>query len=58
MLSDSGLSADDVLAGNVPGLDPVEIITDVGQRVLACDEYERCMRLLPGLLAEYGYAAE
>src|ERR1700674_4356944 len=53
MLSDAGLSVLDVLAGNVPALDPVEIITEVWERELEYDEYERCMRLLPDLLAEY-----
>ena len=57
-LWDSGLSMDDVLAGNVPGLDPVEIIVEVWERVLEYDEYEWCMRLLPDLLAEYGYPVE
>jgi len=54
MLSDSGLSMCDVLAGNVPGLDPVEIITEMWERALESDEYQRCRRLLPDLLAEYG----
>jgi hypothetical protein len=53
MLSDSGLTVDDVVAGKVPGLDPVEIIVEVWERVLEYDEFERCMRLLPDLLAEY-----
>jgi hypothetical protein len=53
MLSDSGLSVHDVLARNVPGLDPVETITEVWERMLEYEEYERCMRLLPDLLAEY-----
>jgi hypothetical protein len=57
-LWDSGLSVLDVLEGNVPGLDPVEIITEVWERALECDEYQRCMRLLPDLLAEYGYPVE
>jgi len=52
-LSDSGLCVRDVLAGNVPGFDPVEIIVEVWERMLEYDEYERCMRLLPELLAEY-----
>jgi len=41
MISDSGLSVRDVLAGNVPGLDPVEIIVEVWERVLEYAEYER-----------------
>jgi hypothetical protein len=53
MLSDAGLSVLDVLAGNVAGLDPVEIIVEVWECELEYDEYERCMRLLPGLIAEY-----
>ena len=57
-LRDSGMSVLDVIAGNVPGLDPVEIITEVWERVLEYDEYERCMDLLPGLLADYGYPVE
>ena len=57
-LWDSGLSVLDVVAGNVPGLDPVEIIVEVWERVLEYDEYERCMRLLPDLLAEYGCPVE
>jgi hypothetical protein len=58
MLSESGPSMLDVLEGNVPSLDPVEIITEVWERALEDDEYERCMRLLPDLLAEYGYPIE
>jgi hypothetical protein len=57
-LRDSGLSVLDGLAGNVPGLDPVEVIVEVWERVLEYYEYERCMRLLPDLLAEYGYPVE
>jgi len=51
MLSDSGLSVRDVLPGNVSGLDPVEIITVVWERMLEYDECLGCMRLLPDLLA-------
>jgi hypothetical protein len=57
-LWDSALTVLDVVAGKVPGLDRVEIITEVWERVLEYDEYERCMRLLPDLLAEYGYPVE
>jgi hypothetical protein len=53
MLSHAGLSLRDVLAGNVPDLDPIEIITEVWERMLEDDEFEGCMRLLPDLLAEY-----
>jgi hypothetical protein len=54
----SGLSVLDVVAGNVPGLDPVEIIVEVWERMLEYDEYLRCMALLPELVAEYGYPVE
>lgn len=43
----------DVLVANVPGIDSVEIITEVWERELEYDEYLRCMALLPDLLAEY-----
>ena len=43
----------DVLAGKVPGFDPVEIVTGVWEACLEDDEYARCMARLPELLAEY-----
>ena len=52
-LRDAGLTVIDVLAGNVPGLDRVEIIVGVWDEHLPDDEYARCMGLLPDLLAEY-----
>ncbi len=58
MLTDADLSVFDVVAGNVPGFDPVEIITTVWEKCLEYDEYQRCMLLLPDLLAEYGYPVE
>jgi len=33
----------DVLAGKVPGFDPVEIVTGVWEACLEDDEYARCM---------------
>ena len=56
MLRDSDLTVLDVLAGNVPGLDPVSIITGVWDEHLLdehLDEYSRAMAQLPDLLAEY-----
>jgi hypothetical protein len=52
-LWDAGLSVIDVLAGNVPGLDPVEIVAGVWEECLEDDEYARCMGRLAELLAEY-----
>jgi len=53
MLRESGRTVNDVLAGNVPGLDPWEIIIGVWETMLPPDEYARCRARLPGLLAEY-----
>jgi hypothetical protein len=56
MLLDSGLTTADVLAGNVPELDPVEIIVGVWDAHLLAehpDEYARAMAQLPDLLAQY-----
>jgi hypothetical protein len=55
MLLDSGLTLDDVFAGRVPGLDPVEIIIGVWDAHLRDehpDEYARAMAQLPDLLEE------
>jgi hypothetical protein len=53
MLRESGLTVNDVLAGNVPGLDPWAIVIAVWEEVLPEDEYARCRARLPDLLAEY-----
>jgi hypothetical protein len=57
-LWDAGQSVLDVLAGNVPGLDPAEIIIEVWEQCLPDDECARCMARLPNLLAEYGTPVE
>jgi hypothetical protein len=56
MLRNAGWTLSDVLAGNVPDLDPVEIIIGVWDEHLLAehpDEYWRAMEQLPDLLAEY-----
>ena len=55
-MRDSGRTVLDVLAGDVPGLDPVEIIIGVWDETLLAeqrDEYARAMAQLPDLSAEY-----
>jgi hypothetical protein len=52
-LWDAGLSVLDVVAGKVPGLNPIEIIVGVWEECLEEDECARCMARLPELLAEY-----
>jgi hypothetical protein len=52
-LYDSGRSVLDILAGKVPELDPVEIITTVWEDNLPDDEYARATGQLPNLFAEY-----
>jgi hypothetical protein len=58
MLHDSGRTVLDVLAGNVPELNPVEIIVGVWDAMLPDDEYARAMAQLPDLLEEYQTADE
>jgi hypothetical protein len=56
MLSERGLTVMDILAGNVPEFDPVDIIIGVWDTHLLdehLDEYNRAMGQLPDLLAEY-----
>ena len=53
MLRESGRSINDVLAGNVPELDPWDFIIGLWEEMLPLDEYARYRARLPGLLAEY-----